>query len=244
MRRAPLGGGHCLPGNALLAAARGQSLERLLAHAESVALPHLAVLCDAGEAFSYAWFPHRGIVSAVLAMEDGAQVEIGAIGPEGCVGVEAVLTADYALARYVVTVPAMALRVPFAQLRMAITENAALHAGLMRYAQAVTLQSHQLSGCNTLHRLDQRCARWLLMAHDRIREDEFFLTHECLAAMLGVRRASVTEVTGRLQDAGLIRRSRSRVRVLDRAGLEAHACECYRAIRRAYDRLLPGSFGI
>jgi CRP-like cAMP-binding protein len=109
---------------------------------------------------------------------------------------------------------------------------------LYHYTQALFNQLGQHVVCNRLHPIAQRCARWLLMTHDRMARDDFLLTHEFLAQMLGVRRARVTEVAGRLQQAGLIRYYRGRIHVLDRTGLEAASCECYGVIRQEYDRLL------
>jgi CRP-like cAMP-binding protein len=228
--------------NALLAAASERSLEHLLPHVEVVSLPASTVLRQAGDTFSYAWFPHEGVVSAVVAMADGAQIQAGEIGSEGCIGAEAILAADYAFANYVVNMPVTASRLPFRSLRAALAEEAVLRGLFLRYGQVLVLQSLQLSGCNALHRLEQRCCRWLLMARDRAHEDEFPMTHEALASMLGVRRASIGETIAILQSASLIRCRRGRVRVLERTGLEARACECYRTVRQAFDRLLPGSF--
>jgi len=242
MRSAPPGTKGRRHQNSLLAAASERSLERLLPHVEVVSLPASAVLRQAGETLPYAWFPHEGVVSAVVAMKDGAQIQAGEIGSEGCVGAEAILAAEYAFANYVVNMPVTASRLPFRRLRAALAEDTALRGLFLHYGQVLVLQSLQLAGCNALHRLEQRCCRWLLMARDRAHEDEFPLTHESLAAMLGVRRASIGETIAILQSARLIRRHRGRVRILDRAGLEARACECYGTVRHAFDRLLPGSF--
>lgn len=228
--------------NALLAAAGEQSRGVLLPDVELVSLPASAVLRQAGETLAYAWFPREGVVSAVVTMKNGAQIQAGEIGSEGCVGAEVILGADYAFANYVVNMPIMASRLPFRRLRAVLAEDAALRGLFLRYGQVLVLQSLQLAGCNALHRLEQRCCRWLLMARDRAHEDEFPVTQECLAAMLGVRRASIGETIAILQAARLIHSRRGRVSVLDRAGLEARACECYRIVRQAFDRLLPGSF--
>lgn len=242
MRSAPPGTKGRRHQNSLLAAASERSLERLLPHVEVVSLSASAVLRQAGERLPYAWFPQEGVVSAVVAMKDGAQIQAGEIGSEGCVGAEAILAAEYAFAIYVVNMPVTASRLPFGRLRATLAEDAALRGLFLHYGQVLVLQSLQLAGCNALHRLEQRCCRWLLMARDRAHEDEFPLTHESLAAMLGVRRASIDETTAILQSARLIRRHRGRVRVLDCAGLEARASECYRTVRHAFDQLLLGSF--
>lgn len=242
MRSTPPGAKGRRHENTLLAAASEQGFKRLLPHLEVVSLAAGAILRQAGGTLPYAWFPHEGVVSAVVAMNDGAQIQAGDIGSEGSVGAEAILGADYAFANYVVNMPITASRLPFQRLRAALAEDSALHGLFLRYGQVLVLQSLQLAGCNALHRLEQRCCRWLLMARDRAHDDAFPLTQESLAAMLGVRRASVGETIAVLQCARLIGRHRGRVRVLDRAKLEARACECYRAVRHAFERLLPGSF--
>jgi CRP-like cAMP-binding protein len=122
---------------------------------------------------------------------------------------------------------------------VAIQQSRALVDLLHRYTQALFTQVSQSAACNSLHSIEERCGRWLLMTHDRVETDEFVLTQEFLAIMLGVRRASVAEVAGKLQQAGLIHYQRGQMRVLDRKGLEATSCECYGVIRAEYERLLP-----
>jgi CRP-like cAMP-binding protein len=185
------------------------------------------------------YFPLHGVVSLISTLGDGTQVEVATIGNEGLIGLPLVLYAN--------TIPFTAfVQVAGEALRMdAAVFGRLLHAGteawpqlLYRYSLALFNQLAQHVVCNRLHRIAQRCARWLLLTHDRVGRDEFPLTHEFLALMLGVRRASVTEVAGRLQQAGLIRYRLGIMRVLDRAGLEAASCECYGVIKQEYDRLL------
>jgi CRP-like cAMP-binding protein len=118
-----------------------------------------------------------------------------------------------------------------------VQARGALHHLLGRYTHALFSQTAQSVGCNRLHGIEERCSRWLLMTHDRVESDEFALTQEYLARMLGVRRATVTEAAGGLQRAGLIRYRRGQVTIIDRAGLEATACECYATVRREFDRI-------
>jgi hypothetical protein len=157
MRRAPPSREGRRHQNSLLAATGERSLEQLLPHLEVVSLPSRAVLREAGETLSYAWFPHEGVVSAVIVMQDGAQIQTVEIGLEGCVGTEAILEADHAFAQYLVNVPVTASRLPFRRLRAALIEDATLRGLFLRYGQVLVLQSLQFAGCNALHRLEQRC---------------------------------------------------------------------------------------
>jgi CRP-like cAMP-binding protein len=136
-------------------------------------------------------------------------------------------------------VPGESLRMEAAAFRTAMTQSRALVDLLHRYTQALFTQVSQSAACNSLHSVDERCCRWLLMTHDRVEADEFILTQELLSIMLGVRRASVTEVAGKLQAAGLMRYRRGQLTILDRQELEATSCECYGIIRDEYERLLP-----
>jgi CRP-like cAMP-binding protein len=143
--------------------------------------------------------------------------------------------------RAVTQIPGSAYRLPAAELRRIAPAGSALHDLLMRYTQAVLSQVAQTAACNSSHMVEQRCARWLLMTHDRVDGDEFPLTHEFLSHMLGVRRSGVTVAMRALKEAGLVRYTRGRVIVADRAGLERASCECYRVVRSHFERLLPRS---
>ena len=132
------------------------------------------------------------------------------------------------------------LRIESRALREEVARSGPFRDLLIDYHAAFMAQVSQSVACNGLHRLEQRCCRWLLMTRDRVGSDDLRLTHEFLAIMLGARRASVTEVLGPLQEAGLVRSHRGRIIIIDRAGLESRACECYRVVRDEYDRLLDG----
>jgi CRP-like cAMP-binding protein len=187
----------------------------------------------------WVYFPLHGVVSLISTLGSGAQVEVATIGNEGLIGLPLVLYANTIPFTAFVQVPGEALRIDAAVFgRLLDEETGTVRQLLYRYTQALFNQLAQHVVCNRLHQIAQRSARWLLLTHDRVGRDEFPLTHEFLALMLGVRRASVTEVAGRLQRAGLIRYRLGRIRVLDRAGLEAASCECYGVIKQEYDRLL------
>jgi CRP-like cAMP-binding protein len=149
-----------------------------------------------------------------------------------------VLGVDHTTCQAFAQVPGLALRMPARELKRTMEQHGELRDRLLRYAQALNNQIGQSTACNQAHSIDERMCRWLLMCHDRVGGDEIALTQEFLAQMLGVRRPSVTVVAGMLQKAGLIRYSRGRITVLDRAGLEEGSCECYEAVRREYERIM------
>ncbi len=226
--------------NRLLAALAPEDRAALAPHLEPVALGVGQVLAGPGEAFAHVYFPETAVLSVIARMADGAGVEVGTVGNEGLAGVSVLLDTEASPNETLAQIPGAALRVPAAAFTAAVDARPGLRRLLHRYAQAYLTQVAQGAACNRLHGIEARCARWLLMTHDRVGgADAFPLTQEFLAIMLGVRRAGVTVAAGALQDAGLIRYRRGGIRVLDRAGLGAAACECYGVVRRQFDRLLP-----
>jgi CRP-like cAMP-binding protein len=190
----------------------------------------------------HAYFVQRGVVSLVAPVDQGERgwartVEVGPIGNEGMVGLPLVLSTDREPVRAFVQVPDGAWRISAATLRRALDDVIGLRPLLLRYVQTFLNQVGQGSACNRAHAVQERCARWLLMTHDRVGEDEFPLTQEFLAAMLGVRRAGVTVAAGMLQRAGFIKYVRGDITVVDRKGLESASCACYATIRDTYERL-------
>ena len=187
-------------------------------------------------------FPESGIVSLITTLDDGEQVEVGVVGREGLIGLPLVFGDDRSLVEARVQVEGTALRLDAAALRDGMEESPALRDVLLRYALAFQAQVTLTAGCNARHPIEQRLARWLLIAHDRAEGDEFPMTQEFMAMMLGVRRPGVSLAAGVLQKAGLIRYIRGRMAVTDRPGLEAASCECYHTARREFMRLLgPGA---
>jgi len=191
-----------------------------------------------GEAIDYVYFPTDGVASIVAPVEGTAPVEVATVGNEGMVGLPLFLGAATTPGDAFAQVPGAAYRMPATDFFSATRELPEFALLLARFTQAMFVQISQSSACNRAHSVDERCARWLLMTHDRVRRDEFPLSQEFLAQMLGVRRGSVNVVAALLQQAGFIRYERGRVHVLDRAGLESAACNCYAVIRREYDDLL------
>lgn len=225
--------------NRLLSALPSDDFNLLEPHLERVELAVHDVIAEAGQPFTHAYFPETSVTSILNRMSDGSTVEVGTIGNEGMAGLAAYLEAEADHNKTICQVAGTALRVPVPALIAVANERRALRRLLNRFAQAYMIQVSQSAACNRLHSIEQRCARWLLMTHDRVDGAELIhLKQEFLAVMLGVRRAGVTIAAGALQDAGLIRYRRGGIRVLDREGLEAASCECYQIVREQFNRLL------
>jgi len=235
----PRPAGRVPPDNLLLAALPPREYARLLPCLEVVPLPFKAVLYEPGRVVSDIHFPLRGAVSVLSPAEGRPEgIEVGVVGREGAVGLPVFLGVESAFFRYLVQVPGEALRMRAAELRRRVGRDSALHELLLRFTHTFVIQLSQTVACNSLHPIEKRLCRWLLSVHDRADDDHFPLTHEFLAAMLGVRRATVTEAARKLRDAGLIRYGAGRLTVLDRGGLESASCECYRTVQDEMDRAL------
>ena len=219
-------------GNLLLSLLSSRDAELLTPRLEELSLAQGDVIVAAGDEFTYAYFPDTAVLSVVNNMGDGSAVEIGTIGNEGFVGIGVVLGVRTSLHLTICQIPGITQRVPADTLEDACMASASLRRVFQRFTCAFLGQVGQTAACNARHDIGQRCARWLLMSHDRVGGvDTFPLKHEYLAIMLGVRRTGVTVAAGALQDAGLIRYRRGIMRIVDRAGLESRACECYQVVR-------------
>jgi CRP-like cAMP-binding protein len=228
------------PGNRLLSALSAGDYAVVAPHLERVEMEVNEIVARKGERFTHAYFPVTALISVVNRMSDGTGVEVGTVGNEGMAGIAAYLGVEAMESETFCQVPGVALRLPMAKLLEAAAKLPALSRLLNRYTQAYLTQVAQSTACNRLHGIEQRCARWLLMTHDRVNRGESFpLKQQFLAEMLGVRRAGVTVAAGALQDAGIISYRRGVIRVLDRAGLEAASCECYGVVRQSFDRIIP-----
>jgi CRP-like cAMP-binding protein len=224
------------PENRLLAALPPNDFDRLIARMTDVTLGHKDLLYAAGDPIEHVYFPRSGVVSAVVVMIDGQSAETAAIGREGMLGVSTFLGAVLSSEQVFCQVyPAVCRKMVAAEFVAEVAQGGALRDIVYRYTQGTLIASSRQTACNALHSIDERCARWLLMCHDRAGTDEFPLTHEFLSTMLGVRRATVTVTAGSLQSAGLITYRHGKVKVIDRPGLEDAACECYAAIREAFE---------
>lgn len=227
--------------NRLLCAMPDDVLERLAPRLHHVSLRHGQVLFQVDAPVTHVYFVNRGLVSLIKSMQDGRTVEIGAIGAEGLAGVSALFNLDHALFETVIQLSGDAYRISVPDLRWAMAEEPKLRALLEGYVHVVVSQLAQTAACNRLHSLEQRCCRWLLACHDGAHGDDFHLTHEFLAMMLGARRVSVSIAAGALQRAGLITYKRGRVTVVNRAGLEAASCECYDSVRNQVEKLFAAT---
>jgi CRP-like cAMP-binding protein len=218
-------------------------IERLRPHLEHVGFEYKQTLYESNIPIEWVYFPVEGVASLVNTMRNGSEVEVGTIGNEGMVGLPVVLGDLITSANAYVQVPGSGLRMRSSILRDAMRDSVSIRTVMLRYAHAFLSQVTQIAACAHLHPVDQRCCRWLLMTHDRVQTDHFLLTQEFLAMMLGVRRSSVTTVANRLKRKKLIDYKRGHVTVVDRAGLEHCACECYATMKAEFDRLLGSPLG-
>jgi len=227
------------PANRLLAALPPSEYDRLQPHLEEFPLVLKEVLSEVGAAIRHVYFPNSGVISSLSPLEEKSiGIEVGIIGREGMAGLAVFLGMETTPLRCIVQVPGAALRMSATDFCRCAGRDSVLHGLLLRYTHAFLAQVSLALACNSIHSMEKRLCRWLLMMQHRAGVDEFPLTQEFMAAMLGVRRAGVSEVAGKLQRAGLIRYGRGQVMVLDRGGLEASACNCHRLVQAEVDRLL------
>ncbi len=224
--------------NRLLAALPRRDRERVLGRCVEVGLAFGDVLCEQGDPVTQVYFPVDSFVSLLTPGAGHASLEVGLVGNEGMLGVSLVLGVSTTSMRALVQGPGTALRMEQSLFRQELDTCASLRWHLNRYVYVLMNQFAQSTACTRFHVLGARLARWLLMTHDRAHGDQFHVTHEFLSFMLGVRRVGVTNAAGVLQREGLISYRRGDITVLDRAGLEAAACSCYRADIAIYERML------
>lgn len=229
--------------NGLLASLPLDVRARLLPKLSPVVLTMRQGLYSPDAVIEAAYFPEAGMISLVTNLDDGVQAEVGIIGREGMLGVSLLSGTETSFVESMVQMPGSAWRMGAREFRRELEANAPFRMLLLCYNEALQAQVTQTAACNGRHELEQRLARWLLMAHDRAGGDELPLTQEFMAMMLGVHRPSITVTAGILQRAGLIRYSNGRVTVLDRPSLEAASCECYGAVRRRFAALLGTAAG-
>jgi CRP-like cAMP-binding protein len=224
--------------NRLLAGLPPEDLAQLIAHLEPVALPKKQILYEVGAPLEHIYFIEEGLASVLTTMEDGASSEVGMVGPEGLVGVSALLGGRVSAQHVVMQLPGRGHHIKAKHCKSVFDQSPGVRQVVLRFIEDLLNLSAQTAGCNRLHSVEQRSARWLLMASDRIASDLLPLTQEFLAAMLGVRRSGVSEAASELQRSGLIRYRRGEITIIDRAGLEKTACECYRLDKQRVERLL------
>lgn len=219
--------------------------EKLAPHLEKVSLHLGDRLHEPGEEICELYFPLDCVLSITMTMSDGTTAETGLVGNREVIGVNAFMGgSETTQTTYIVQHAGSAIKIDASVLLKEFDVNKDLRDVMLRYTQAFIAQISQTTACNSLHKIDQRLARWLLEVHDRVEGDELALTQEFMADMLGVRRAGVTQTAQKLQEQGLIHYHRGHIRILDRSGLEDYSCECFHTLQKEYDRLLGNTRGV
>jgi CRP-like cAMP-binding protein len=224
--------------NRVLDRLRGRELSRIRKRLTEIEATVRDQIYEPNKPFKHVYFPETAVASVVNVMDDGTEIEVATVGYEGMVGLSVFLGTDQSPARSYWQIGGSAFRLDAAFLEKEKGSRSPLAEVLGLYTQGFFAQIAQSVTCNRVHNLEQRCARWLLMMHDRVPSDDFPLTQEFLGQMLGVRRAGISEAAGRLQRKRLIKYSRGWMKIIDRGGLERLSCECYRTVAREYRRLL------
>jgi CRP-like cAMP-binding protein len=218
--------------NKILLAIPDGEFRAIRPHLEAVELGSHDILHESHQVLQYVHFPNDGLISLVVVLADGKTVEAGIVGKEGLVGIPAVAGLSRSPLREVVQIKGDGLRIAVTTVRELLASAPQLRHELERFSVVLGLQMAQTAGCNRLHDVEQRLARWLLMARDRVRSESLPITHDFLATMLGTDRPSVSLAAGVLQKAGVIEYSRGSVKILNSAELERISCECYGVIQR------------
>jgi CRP-like cAMP-binding protein len=224
--------------NKILAALPPDEFGRMEAKLKPVRLELGETVYMPEQKMEYVYFVTRGVVSLLAALENGATVEAGVIGPEGLVGIPVLLGADSTPNQALVQGEGEALRMSSNDVRTEFRNGGKLRDLTLRYTHTLFTQVAQTAACNRLHTIEQRLARWLLLTQDRVESPEFVLTQDFLSRMLGVRRAGVSVAATTLKQGGLIDYRRGTMMIVDRKGLENYSCECYAIVREEYDRYL------
>ncbi|OUL23846.1 Crp/Fnr family transcriptional regulator [Nostoc sp. T09] len=224
--------------NQLIAALPAAEYERLVPHLQIVRLSNQQVIYEIAEPIAYAYFPDQAIISLLTMMNDGSTVEVALVGHEGMAGIPIILGDNISSIRAIVQVSGYGVRINADVLKTEFARGGSLQRLLLRYVQAVITELAQGTACNRRHRLEKRLACWLLKVSDRIGSQEFPLTQEFIAEMLGVRRSGVTVAAGILSQSGIISYHRGHITILDRKALEATSCECYQTVKAEFTRLL------
>ncbi len=224
--------------NRLLTALPRKDRQPMLANCEQVELAFADILFEAGAQIHYAYFPIDSFVALVAPIDSHAKLEVGLVGDEGMLGISLLLGVNVSPLRAQVQGPGLALRMKAIVFRDELKRRPSVQRLLNRYLYVSRSELAQTAACTHFHVVQARLARWLLMIHDRAHSDAFHLTHESIAVMLGVRRVGVTRAAGVLKEQRLIRYSRGAITIVDRIGLEAASCVCYRNDRTVYERIL------
>ncbi|WP_341526829.1 Crp/Fnr family transcriptional regulator [Nostoc sp. UHCC 0302] len=224
--------------NKLLAVLPESEYEHLVSHLKLVPLSIHQVLYEAAEPITHVYFPSKAVVSIVTTMEDGSTAEVGLASSEGMVGIPVILGDSITTTTAFVQVAGFGMKIDADIVRTEFNRGGAFQSLLLRYVQAVYTEVAQGCACNRLHTIEERLARWLLTVSDRLESDNFPLTQEFIAQMLGVRRSGVTVAASTLSRAGMISYRRGQINILNREALEITSCECYQVIQNEFERLL------
>jgi CRP-like cAMP-binding protein len=237
-RRPPLGTPD-RPKNRLFSRLSPAEFRRVQPHLTPIPVSARRTFHKRGEPLREVFFLNGGVGSVTVSMADGSSVEVATVGDEGLIGISAIFGDHLVFGETMMQVPdaADAVAMPVGPFRDEMKQRGALHESVSRYSEGFVALLMQSTACVARHQLQERCCRWLLMAHDRVRRDEFDLNHEFLAMMLGSTRPTVSVIAGALQQAGLISYVHGHMTILNRAGLEAGACECYATVKANFDRL-------
>ncbi|MDQ2081110.1 Crp/Fnr family transcriptional regulator [Xanthobacteraceae bacterium Astr-EGSB] len=224
------------PRNQILTTLGTRELEHLRPMLEPVTMKARCILSHSKAPLEHVYFVEEGLISVLAQIDQRRVVEVWLIGSEGVMGIPLVLGGSASPHRRIVALGGSAYRMSASAVQAAMQRFPSFAALLLRYVQAVLVQTSQAGACNTVHRLEQRLARWLLTAADRCGGEVLPITHDILARMLGVRRASVSECFGTLERVGILKKRRGFVQIVDRAGLEERTCRCYRIMQNEMDR--------
>ncbi|MES1982551.1 MAG: Crp/Fnr family transcriptional regulator [Pseudomonadota bacterium] len=224
--------------NSLLVALPYDDRQHFIEHCEQVELSINDILCEPGEPIRYVYFPTDSVISLLARVDDHSSLEVGLVGNEGMLGIPLMLGVEVSSLQFVVQGSGSAWRMDATTFRRALQRSPGLKLELNRYLYVLTSQLAQSAACNRFHVVEARLARWLLMIRDRVHSDQFHVTHQVLAYVLGVRRVGITKAASSLQRKKLISYSRGNVKILDGKGLEAASCRCYQTDKDTYERLL------
>jgi CRP-like cAMP-binding protein len=224
--------------NRLLAVLPDSTYDALLPSLEALSMPLGLSLYESGGEQGYVYFPTTAIVSLLYVLADGASAEIAVTGNEGLVGISLFMGGETTTSRAVVQSAGLGYRLRASVMKKEFERGGELQHLLLRFTQALITQMTQTAVCNRHHSVEQQLCRWLLVTLDRLPSDKIVMTQEMVAGMLGVRRESIAEAAGKLQQAGVVHSRRGHLAVLERAGLEARVCECYGVVKGEFARLL------